>query len=151
MSKTLLDFEKTIDKVSQLKEIHSSLLMEPVEEGKWSIRDIVAHLYYWDKFNLEEMVPEMSTGAVLPPFPDHDQHNQQAILSVTDYSPHFIIDLFINTRKELADNLSRLGKDVKLTIGKGKRQFSGESFIKIFVKHDTHHLKQIQKKLKIDN
>lgn len=150
MDKILNDFEKTIDEISILKEVHNSLLLEPVREGRWSIREIVGHLYYWDKYNLEKMVPKMSKGASLPPFPDHDQHNKEAISYLTNQSVESIINTFINTRQELIESMLKIDGNIRFTIGKGKRQFSGESFIKTFIKHDAHHLEQINEKLNID-
>lgn len=148
MIKTLNQFEKTIDEIIKLKELDNALLNEPIHEGKWSIREIVGHLYYWDKFNLEQMVPKMIEGAILPEFPDHDQHNKEAIANLKNKSVETVINDFANTRRELIKSLLNLDDEVRFTIGKGKRQFSGESFIKIFVKHDAHHLKQINEKLK---
>ncbi|WP_313898491.1 DinB family protein [Lederbergia sp. NSJ-179] len=108
---------------------------------------MLGHLYYWDKYNLEKMVPLMANGANLPQFPNHDQHNKEAISFLRNHSVESIIDAFIETRKELIEHISKVGEDVRFTIGKGKRMFSGESFIKIFVKHDIHHLQQINGKL----
>ncbi|WP_373277925.1 DinB family protein [Amphibacillus sediminis] len=59
-------------------------LCQPIKEGKWSVIQIVGHLYYWDKFNLEQMIPYMDEGVDLPEFPDQDQHNQK--LSLKDFS-----------------------------------------------------------------
>ena len=147
MNKTLSQFENTIEEISNLKKLHNSQLLEPISEGKWSIREIVGHLYYWDKYNLEQMVPKMSEGANLPVFPDHDQQNNEAILYLRNQSVESIINDFICTRRELIEGILLLDGDVKFTIGNGKRQFSSESFIKIFIKHDAHHLKQINEKL----
>jgi uncharacterized damage-inducible protein DinB len=147
MKKTFSQFEKTIDEVMKLKEISETVLCEAISEGKWSIREIVGHLYYWDKFNLEKMVPLMAEGADLPNFPDHDQHNEEAMLFLKDNTVESIINNFVVTRKELTERISSLDGDVRFTIGGGKRQISGESFIKIFIKHDAHHLKQITEKL----
>lgn len=140
-------FEGTIDDIQKLKDVQESQLNEPIAKGKWSIREIVGHLYYWDKYNLEIMIPKMTDGANLPPFPDHDQHNEEAISYLSGQSVDSIIDAFIETRKELIENISKVGESVRFTIGKGKRRFSSESFIKIFVKHDIHHLQQINEKL----
>ncbi len=136
-----------IDSIVDLKEISEERLCEPIKEGKWSIIQIVGHLYYWDKFNLEKMIPYMADGVDLPKFPDHDQHNEEAMSFIKEYSAESLIESFIITRKELNERISRVGKDVRFTIGGGKRKFSGESFIKIFIKHDSHHLKQINEKL----
>lgn len=150
MDKILNEFEKTIEEISMLKEVQNAELLEPVHEGKWSIREIVGHLYYWDKHNLEQMVPKMSNGASLPPFPDHDQHNKEAVSYLTKQSVESIIDSFINTRQELIESMLKIDSDIRFTVGKGKRQFSRESFIKIFLKHDAHHIKQINEKLNVD-
>ncbi len=147
MNKTLNQYGKTIDEVLKLTETSSIKLCEAISEGKWSIREIVGHLYYWDKFNLEKMVPLMDQDADLPKFPDHDQHNEEAMTFLKDYSVETIIDNFVVTRKELSERLSSIDGEVRFTIGGGKRKFSGESFVKIFVKHDAHHLKQINDKL----
>ncbi|MEI3606571.1 DinB family protein [Pseudogracilibacillus sp. SE30717A] len=147
MKKILMEFEETIDAIKKLKDVQESKLNEPISKGKWSIREIVGHLYYWDKYNLEKMVPIMANGVNLPQFSNHDQHNKEAILYLRDKTVESIIDAFIETRKELIDSISEIEEDVRFTIGKGKRQFSGESFIKIFLKHDIHHLQQINGKL----
>jgi uncharacterized damage-inducible protein DinB len=151
LNKTLSQFEKTIDRILELKEVSEEKLCEPIKEGKWSIIQIVGHLYYWDKFNLEKMVPYMAEGSDLPAFPDHDQHNEEAMSFIKDTSVESLINSFVHTRKELSETISRIENDVRFTIGGGKRQFSGESFIKIFIKHDGHHLKQINDQLKSNN
>ena len=147
MNKTLRQFEKTIEEISDLEKIHTALLLEPIHDGKWSIREIIGHLYYWDKYNLEKMVPKMSEGAKLPSFPDHDQQNKEAIVYFENHSIESIIDDFIKTRKKLIEALLSLDDEVRFIIGTSKRQFSGESFIKIFIKHDAHHLQQINEKV----
>lgn len=147
MNKTLHQFEKTIEEIIKLKDLEETELIEPISEGKWSIREIVGHLYYWDKYNLEVMVPKMSDGEILPEFPEHDQYNEKGIYYLRDKSVESILTIFIKTRKELIDNLENISEDTRFTIGKGKRQYSGESFTKIFLKHDIHHLKQINEKL----
>ncbi|GAA0471471.1 DinB family protein [Alkalibacillus silvisoli] len=147
MNKVFKQFEETMDIIQKLKEVPESQLTEAISEGKWSIREIVGHLYYWDKYNLEEMVPLMANGAKLPQFPNHDEHNEEAASYIKDHSVESVIKNFIETRKELIEAISKVGKDTRFTIGQGKRKFSDESFIKIFVKHDIHHLQQINKKL----
>ncbi|WP_368504992.1 DinB family protein [Alkalihalophilus sp. As8PL] len=147
MNKTLTQLGETVTVIANLKDQEDSQLLDPIKQGKWSIREIVAHLYYWDQFNLESMVPYMNDGANLSPFPDHDSHNEEAINDVHGQSLHAIIDQFIDTRAKLVKNLESVEEDVRFTIGEGKRKFSAESFAKIFLKHDIHHLKQIEEKL----
>ena len=109
MKKILKQFEDILDPIQKLKDVQESKLKEPISEGKWSIREIVGHLYYWDKYNLEIMVPVMVNGANLPQFPNHDQHNKKAISYLRDHSAESIIDAFIETRKELIERISKIG------------------------------------------
>lgn len=147
MNKTYEQFESTITELLRLQDKEVSLLTDPINEGKWSIREIIAHLYYWDKFILEEMVPQMEQGATLSEFPDHDTYNEKAITQLKDHSVEAIIELFVDTRKRLIESLMNIGDDVRFTIGNEKREFTAESFTKMFVEHDVHHLKQISGKV----
>ncbi|GAB2564882.1 DinB family protein [Gracilibacillus alcaliphilus] len=135
------------DEVEALKQVEEEQLCEPIQADKWSIREIVAHLYYWDKFNLENMVPFMQDEAKLQAFPDHDTHNREGLEKVKDVSVYEIIDQFLVTRLQLCTALEEVDSKNRFTIGSGKRKFGADSFIRIFQKHDKHHLEQIQKKL----
>ena len=149
-NKSFTDYEKTIHEVLKLKDIPESQLLDPIQEGKWCVREIISHLFYWDKFNLDQMAPHMSNNANLPPFPDHDFHNQDAIKYIDRYkSVDSLIDEFSQTRKQLLDKMSSIENGAKFTIGTRERQFSVDSFITIFVDHDAHHLKQIRDKLSL--
>ncbi|MBM7094780.1 DinB family protein [Bacillus sp. H-16] len=144
-NKTLVQFEKAADEFAGLKEVPGEALVEPIGVGKWSPREVICHMYYWDKFNKEQMVPHMADGARLPAFPDHDAHNAEGLKYLKSCEkPEEVIDLFVEMRKELAAEFEVLNPDMRFTIGTGKRQFSPESFVKMFVKHDQHHLKQLE-------
>ena len=147
MNKTLNSFNKIIDEIKNLKEVEVAYLTEPISKGKWSIREIIGHIYYWDKFNLEVMVPKMIDGEVLPEFPNHDQHNAEGIQYLSGQSAESIINTFIETRIKLVEDLANIPEKTRFRIGKGKRQYSAEAFTKIFLNHDLYHLKQINEKL----
>ncbi|WP_077604779.1 DinB family protein [Oceanobacillus sojae] len=144
MSKVFTEYSKTIDEVSKLKEADEQILVTPIKEEAWSIREIIGHMYYWDDYNLHNMISQMTNGANLPAFPDHDAQNEKAVQSLEGQSVYQIIDLFIKRREEFLDTVRKVDKQDRFTIGSGKRAFSTESFVKIFVKHDAHHLKQIE-------
>lgn len=144
MSKVFTEYSKTIDEVSRLKEADEQILVTPIKEDAWSIREIIGHMYYWDDYNLQNMVSQMANGANLPAFPDHDAQNEKAVQSLEGQSVYQIIDLFIKRRKEFLGAVRNVDKQDRFTIGTGKRAFSAENFVKIFVKHDAHHLKQIE-------
>lgn len=142
--KSLELYAKTIHLLSKLTDFDEAQLLEPIQVDKWSVREIVGHLYYWDKFILEQQAPNMANGAILPPFPDHDNHNQEATKYIQRFeSMDTLIDKFTETRKHLIDILSSKKDNINFTIGTGKRQFTVVSFLNIFIKHDAHHMKQI--------
>ncbi|MGD7052159.1 DinB family protein [Sutcliffiella horikoshii] len=120
-------------------------LIKPISTGKWSIRDIIGHIYFWDLFLLEYMVPEMKDNGVLPDFPDHDNYNEKAIQSIKSFTDtNSLIEEFIITRKKLIANMENLDQEVRFTIGNKKRKFTPESFLRMFVQHDIHHMEQIK-------
>jgi len=144
MSNVFTAYESTIGAVSELKKVEEQTLNTPIKEDAWSIREIIGHMYYWDDYNLHNMVSQMQQGANLPAFPDHDTQNEKAIQSLEGKTVDEIIDLFMERREQLLEKIRTVDKNDRFTIGSGKRKFSTESFLKIFTKHDEHHLKQIK-------
>ncbi|GAE29622.1 DinB family protein [Halalkalibacter hemicellulosilyticus] len=145
MNKQLIQFQQTMDEVKRLKEKSTEFLLQPIAKGKWSTKEVIAHMYYWDEYILKQMVPNLADGARLQAFPDHDEHNEKGLELVKDYTAEQVIDLFLETREKLVRELETVDDRIRFMIGAGKRRFSIESFVTIFVKHDAHHLKQIQK------
>jgi hypothetical protein len=149
-NKLFKDYEDTIHEVRKLKDIPEAALLNPIQLGKWSIREIIGHLFYWDKFILEQQVPHFSKNASLPPFPDFELHNQEAIKYIVRYpSITSLIDAFSQTRKQVIEKMSTIDSTIKFNIG--AHEFSKDSFITIFTEHDAHHLKQIRDKLEEDS
>lgn len=136
--------EPLIDEVKKLHSYDEKILTGPIAEGKWSIREIVAHLHNWDLFNANEMAPLMEDGTNLPAFPDHDSHNAAGLARLSGKSVYELVDLFVETRLLLINHLQAVNPDARFTIGTGKRKFSRDSFAKIFVRHDGEHLPQIK-------
>lgn len=142
-------YEDIIEKLFELKDYPEKILNEPISEGKWSIREIVGHLFYWDKFILEKMVPLMANEMVLPPFPNHNLHNKEAVAHLKKYkNVREIIDDFAKTRKQLVKELKELDRDIEFHIENDPNSFSPEKFIEIFLEHDIHHLNQVKEKLR---
>ncbi|WP_404450197.1 DinB family protein [Sutcliffiella horikoshii] len=119
-------------------------LTKPISSGKWSIKEIIGHIYFWDLYLLENMVPEMKDNGVLPDFPDHDTYNEKALESIRSFEgTNVLIEEFIIIRNELMDKMESLDQKVTFTIGKKKRKYTPDSFLRMFVKHDIHHMEQI--------
>ncbi|WP_338551446.1 DinB family protein [Paenibacillus sp. KS-LC4] len=144
----IISYQETTKEIAMLKEKEEYKMLDPIKEGKWSIREIIGHLYYWDKFILEQHIPFMAQGANLIAFPDHDIHNNEGIQYISSFkSVVALIDEFVFTRSQLIEAIDSIKNDIRFTIGSGKRQFTLESYIRIFSEHDIHHLEQIRNKL----
>ncbi|WP_253905510.1 DinB family protein [Bacillus sp. THAF10] len=144
MMNSIKQYEKTIDRIIEIKEATHEKWNNAIAEGKWSIMQIVGHIYYWDKYILEIVIPQLQDGADLPPFPDHDLYNEEAMNFIRDFSNEHLVNAFVKTRKDLVEELSKIDQDVRFTINGSKRRYSTDSFIRMFLEHDEHHLKQIQ-------
>ncbi|MFC4559452.1 DinB family protein [Virgibacillus kekensis] len=143
-------YESAIDTVVQLKEVPDAVLTEPIAPGKWSIKEIVGHMFYWDKFILERMVPDMKKGKTLIPFPDHDTYNAEATGYIDKFNPMEVMDVFAETRKKLSGELQAIDSTERFTIVNEPGDFSPEKLVAIFVEHDEHHFRQIEDKLEHD-
>ncbi|MFK3937467.1 DinB family protein [Alkalihalobacillus sp. NPDC078783] len=147
MKKTIKQYEELIERCKSYKDLEEKVLTTPIKDGGWSIREIIGHLYGWDKHNLLYMVPNMNHGADLPAFPNHDVQNLNVLKGLKGNSVFEIMDLFLENRKELIQIISSVNPEDRFTIGGKKRAFTAESFLKIFVKHDAHHTIQINQYL----
>lgn len=58
----LLDeFSTLISFVESLRELDDQIWMMPIAEGKWTPRDIVAHIMLWDQYFLEEAIQKITS------------------------------------------------------------------------------------------
>ncbi|NMH74653.1 DinB family protein [Bacillus sp. RO2] len=120
-------------------------LNQPIQKGKWSIKETIGHIYFWDLFLLKNMVPVMKDSGVLPNFPDHDDYNNKAIHFIKSFSStKDLLEEFVITRKKLLSNMEKLNQEVRFSIGDNKRNFTPQSFLSMFVEHDRHHMEQIK-------
>jgi hypothetical protein len=95
------------------------------------------------------LVPHITNNAKLPPFPDFDLHNQEAIKYIERFNSVIsLIDEFSQTRKQVIEKMFCIENNTKFTIG--TYNFTKDSFITIFTEHDTHHLKQIWDHLSLE-
>ncbi|MFC6233168.1 DinB family protein [Paenibacillus allorhizosphaerae] len=120
---------------------------KPINEGKWSVKEVIGHLFYWDKFILEKHAPFMNQGAVLISFPTMTNIIVRLFNTSVLNTTSSLIDEFVENRRQLIETMSGIDSDVKFTIGSGKRQFTVEKYLNIFIDHDNHHLKQIKERL----
>lgn len=132
------EFAKTIDDVTWIT---------PISAGKWTVKEVISHLWNWDVYTLEVMLPQMKDQVEIPEFADHDTYNLIAVEKAKEfYDREAMIRTFIETRTYLIDQFRILDNpEMKFWIGNDKIPYSLDRYIEIFVHHDDHHKRQIEK------
>lgn len=145
-SPTIQEFKDFIPFIEKMKELPLGNWEQPIASGKWTLKELVCHLWHWDRLTLEQMLPLMEAGAKLPAFPNIDKHNEAAKKLAQDFgSGAELVEAFVATRQELLNMLmEKYDQKARFTIGSGKRQYSFDSYVGIFTHHDAHHRKQIE-------
>lgn len=128
-----------------LAQIDDRLWYVALGEGKWSLHEVLAHLYYWDKYTLEEMLPQMAQDAKLQ-FIEIQKLNDQAWTFGKTFERELLLELFVSTRKRMIQCFEEMpDKTFTYTLGGGEATL--HSYLKIFVHHDTEHKPQFEKAL----
>lgn len=112
-------------------------------EGKWSLHEVLAHLYYWDKYTIEEMLPLMTQDANLK-FIEIQSLNDKAWAFAKTFERDLLLELFVATRKRLVQLIEEMdNKEFTYILGSGEATL--HSYLKIFVHHDSEHQPQFEK------
>jgi uncharacterized damage-inducible protein DinB len=153
-SQAIQEFRAFIPYIEDLRALEESVWQQPIAPGKWTLKELVCHLWNWDRFSVDVMVPLMTHGASLPAFVDIEEHNQTAReLAKSFNSASELIDAFVQTRTALTEEITKkYDSQVRFTIGGFKRKYSIDSYIEIFTHHDEQHKAQIENmKLSMEN
>ncbi|MFF3099720.1 DinB family protein [Viridibacillus arvi] len=145
-------FEQAQNWVYSLKEYTEKDFFKPIENGKWSVAEIIAHLSFWDKYVLEAILPNMKQNTDIKSIDFQELNDQASNYALSGISVKSLIDQFVESRKRLVAEL-RTKSDaefyVQFKINGDKidpdsgAPFSMYSYISSFIWHDNHHKKQI--------
>jgi hypothetical protein len=115
----------------------------PINPRKWCINEIISHIWLWDKYSLDLMLPLMREGATLR-FIDQGAINSNAeSFSRTLKNSNELIHIFNKTRNKLINNSAAIDNKIQFYVG--KKEYNIESYIKKFItSHDQHHMQQIE-------
>jgi hypothetical protein len=121
---------------------------EAVLLGDWSLKDIVAHLSGWAKYQLE-VIDAIAGSRVLPEPGNIDKFNKQSTEARTKLSWDKVYTEFLEVSQKLVNEYKKV-KDDQWTKSLWKnKKTTLEKFINIEVRHYKNtHLPQILKLLK---
>lgn len=136
--------------LGSLQKLDPSLWIAPIEKGKWSIRDIVAHIMAWDKNFLEKVIPRLLKQEAVSLEEDMDVQgfNDRAVEYGKTLSQEQLLDEAVFNRTRIIAELKKLPEEAFFAVVPGSDSFALFAFLQnMFVAHDAHHQKQIEKYL----
>lgn len=149
-NKTLNQFGDFLTWVEKLRGTCNELWLKPISTSKWSLREILTHIMYWDRNSLDVVVPNMVESARLS-FVDIEKLNQEAALFAQSYTDlNVLIGDVLKTRLQLLELLKEKYNDsIQFTID--NKNYTFEKFVNVFIHHDEHHIKQVEAFLEQEN
>jgi uncharacterized damage-inducible protein DinB len=115
----------------------------PIRPGKWSVHEILGHIWLWDTYNLEFMIPFIKEDAELR-FANHASINGNAEWFARTIGKADMIRNVTKTREELVQAcLAAYDKETRFYVGE-KRLGMDDFLQKYIIDHDRHHRKQIE-------
>jgi hypothetical protein len=77
IQQTLATFEEFAAWLRSLQ-MEPAFWERPIAEGKWEVRDVIAHLLHWDEYLLTHTLPAVRRGKNIQ-FPDFDTYNHASL------------------------------------------------------------------------
>ncbi|MDR6550131.1 DinB family protein [Paenibacillus qinlingensis] len=124
----------------------------PIQDGKASIAEIIAHLRNWDLHLIDVVIPSIMQGGGIE-FPDFNVYNSKAYEHANSgVSKNDLLQEFSDDRKKLIDLLRNMTWEDLLfeTTANGVTHcpHTGQPYsllyiIHEFIEHDEHHKKQM--------
>ncbi|MGG0288954.1 DinB family protein [Peribacillus butanolivorans] len=145
------EFQGFISFVESLRNLNEDMWTSPIAENKWSARDIIGHIMFWDKYILEEAIVKIYTNqSVNVQDFNIDEFNKNAVDYVKTKDQEEIINQTLHYRQELIDTLKLLSEEKFFNnyIDSSGNNFTVNSFLEDFIPHDDHHKRQIEGFLK---
>ncbi|ACT01363.1 DinB family protein [Paenibacillus sp. JDR-2] len=155
----LHSFKNFSNWIRSLENMNETLWFAPIAKNKWSISEVIAHLFNWDRYLISEILPAVQSGNEIS-FPDYDTFNKRASEYIqSGISKSKLIDETVATRQLLVQllhemTIERLTR--RLTVnGVSNCPSTGAHYsliyiIKEFTEHDTHHKQQIIRFLQLN-
>ncbi|MNO72271.1 DinB superfamily protein [compost metagenome] len=116
----------------------------PIDEGKWTIHDVVSHIMLWDKYFYETTIEPIARDKTITlELIDFDFFNKNAVTYGMTKTKDELKESTVKYRNLILDCISSLD-EVKYSQEFVDGRFSLESYLKDFISHDRHHMMQIE-------
>lgn len=145
------DFRSFVHFVENLRIIGAEHWNKPISEGKWTLKDIIAHILLWDKYFYDEGIKKINSGeSVTVKHLNFDDFNANAVEYAKKFTKEELIEQCIEYRTQIIDAISGLTEEDYMKEYKDgdKKKFTIRAYLRGFIPHDNHHKKQIEKYIK---
>jgi uncharacterized damage-inducible protein DinB len=140
-------FEKWADDVRSLGSLTEAEQNQPIAEGKWAVRDVIAHMWKWDVFFWEHAIRPLTQGAPLTYHHiDYNAFNENAKTECRKLPWSTVVDETWKMREILADAIRRVPEEEYDRVHQDAdgHPFSVKAYLEDFLHHDAHHRGQIE-------
>lgn len=158
MDKNINELNSLVNWYKSLLNFNYELMEKPISKGKFSVKEIIAHLYRWDEYLINVGIPSVLENGTID-FPNFNEYNHESARLVENKSFKEVIEHAVSTREKLCqlfiDNEQYAQKEIVMS-GKTHHPKTNEPFtfyylMEDFSEHDHHHKKQIEEFLHIHN
>ncbi|TQR18187.1 DinB family protein [Psychrobacillus vulpis] len=141
----ILEYQQNyVNWLDSLQDLPEEKALAPYKEGKWSPNEIVMHLGEWDRFTLEQRIPNMREGEKFESFPNFEAFNEKAAARAHEQTFKETLSYAKQQRQSIIEHLQAIDEiewDKVFYIG--EHEVSIRSYFTDFIDHDNHHKKQI--------
>lgn len=135
----------------QLMGISNKQWTTKVEEGRWAVKDIIAHLMMWDEYFLEKAIAKIAHKEPLTlKHMEFEAFNARSVELCNDLTQMELLSKAMKVRNEIIRHLESISEvDFNLTyVDADGHDFVIAAYIEDFAEHDQHHWSQIHDYLK---
>ena len=116
-----------------------------MQEGKWSIIEVIGHFQPWDQFVIEQRLPYIFSNEKAQPSLKVEEVNATAAWGARKNPINVTIEHFMTTRTQLIELLSDLHKEVwNSQIHINQKTISFSEYMKGLMEHDLHHKRVVE-------
>jgi hypothetical protein len=147
----LEEFNQWVLFVQFLQQQNDEIWNLHVEDGKWTIREIVSHIMLWDKYFLEEAIDKIFYKSTLTvQHLNYDEFNSKAKIYGKTTNISEISEKAIFYREQIINQIKSLTVEEYMNtyIDADGKPFNVTQYLKDFILHDQHHINQIENMLR---
>ncbi|WP_082360666.1 GNAT family N-acetyltransferase [Bacillus sp. FJAT-28004] len=146
----LCNFGEWITFITDLAHYNERFWNQSVALGKWSVREVAAHILRWDEYFYEEAILKVQAGLPLTVKHLHyDEFNEKAKTYGKSTSIVELVREAISIRERIIDTIAHLTDEQygAAYVDADGHAFEAGQYLKDFIWHDRHHLEQIKRML----